>query len=231
MSLVDDIAQTLSEQPKAEQQIFAGTINSVSPLTVTLDGSGVALPCLAFGQITLTVSRRVGLIKIGSDLVIVGSFGNDTILTDGIVIPGAIQWGSASTVVSPVGTLTWASASTFVGLGVGVAFKAPPSGNVDIKFSAQLIINTAGAGVTVAPHLRTGSVVGSGTDWAVADTTRCIEFGGPSTVAGDWYLGGSFRTMTGLTPGADYNVELRHRSNPAGNGDTNKHIVSVIPVL
>lgn len=231
MSLADDINQAMSEQTPQSQNIFAGTINTVDPLTVTLDGSGVALPCLVFGQVTLTESRRVGIIKVGADLVVFGSFGDDTILRGSLHVPDELTWGVATTLPSSVGTLLNAASTGFVAIGIGVVFKAPPSGQVNIHFAAQLIIHTANASVTVSPHVKYGTSIGAGSDIVTANNTHCIELEGPSTLAGDSINVGSFRFINGLIPGDSYNVELRHKSSPAGTGDTNKHRVLVVPVL
>jgi hypothetical protein len=238
MALADDISQAMAEQPGAPQQIFAGTVNSVDPLTVTLDGSGVALPCLAFGHVTLTETRRVGVIKLGADLVVVGSYGNDTILKGSLTVPGtvgitgAITYGLAVAQTAGPTSLTAAPSSGFTNLGpTGIAFKAPPSGKMLIKWSGKVIVTTAGGSACMSVHTRNGSTIGSGSDYAVADDVRCIEIGGPTSAVGAYITSSSFRLFGGLTPGNDYNVELRHKSLPSGTGSTDKGIISVIPVL
>lgn len=238
MALADDISQAMGEQPAPAQQIFAGTVNTVSPLTVTLDGSGVALPCLVFGHVTLTESRRVAVLKVGADLVVVGSHGTDTILKGSLTVPGtvaitgAITYGSAVAQTAGPTSLTPAPSSSFTNLGpTGIAFKAPPSGKMLVEFSGKVIVTTAGGSACLSVHTRNGDVIGSGTDYAVADDVRCIEIGGPTSAVGAYLTAGSYRLFGGLTPGSDYNVELRHKSLPSGTGSTDKGLISVIPVL
>lgn len=105
----------------------------------------------------------------------------------------------------------------------GIAFVAPPSGKVWVTVSGGVIATlTAGATrrIELSWELREGSTVGSGSVITAADLGRALaaEVGATSgDVAG---VHGSHRTqVSGLTPGAAYNVRTMHRAN-IGNSVT-----------
>jgi hypothetical protein len=93
---------------------------------------------------------------------------------------------------------------------VGTAFVAPTSGSVVINWGARanLNINTA-LQIRVSAEVRTGSTVGSGTVVAAANDGWAIEVGQSTNNR----LGTNrARPVTGLTPGATYNVSLWHKN-------------------
>jgi hypothetical protein len=105
----------------------------------------------------------------------------------------------------------------------GVAFMAPTTGRVLLKYGAQ-IINGATPSSIVAPVIREGGTVGSGTSVLAAADDNAVSAVGAT--------GGSrFREklVTGLTPGATYNVRLEHRVSSASTGSVLRRVVIVAP--
>jgi hypothetical protein len=89
-------------------------------------------------------------------------------------------------------------------------FVAPASGKVDIYNTAQLG-NSSSANLSIcAVEVKTGAVVGSGTTVLAAATTHGLYCG--STVRATVVT-----TVSGLTPGATYNVQQKF-ANTAGTG-------------
>jgi len=88
----------------------------------------------------------------------------------------------------------------------GIAFTAPTTGRVEIKFGGNAFNDTAAQFTAISPVVRTGSTVGAGTVFqAASDDTAVVNTGtNPVNVS---------RTdlITGLTPGDVYNVRLEHR--------------------
>lgn len=110
---------------------------------------------------------------------------------------------------------------------VGVAFTAPTSGAVDLDFRGQ-ILNSVATNVTfISPVVRTGSTIGSGTTVLAANDGRAMCCGITSANPGQSFVG-AFCSVTGLTPGSAYNVQLEHRVN-AGTGRTLLGEVRVSP--
>jgi hypothetical protein len=242
MSLADDITQAIdeSEQAKDTRIIWPAVVNTVDPLTVTIDGSGASVPCKAFGGLTLTPNRRIGVIMLGTDLVVFGAFGSDVTfedltLSDDLIVMDTtylnkIQWGLANPAISKAtgtsGNLT-APNTTFTSMGLGMTFVAPPSGRVDVKFGARVYTTTANGSCCVSPYVKVGNVIDSGADHATPNDVYAVELFAPTT--GAYFTGGASRLIEGLTSGVTYNVNLYHKSSPAGSGGSTKGTVSVIP--
>lgn len=108
----------------------------------------------------------------------------------------------------------------------GVAFVAPYSGRVTIEFGAEMHNGTATASVNVAPVVREGGVVGSGTTTVAADAKNAVRNVGNVNNSGFRY--GVPVPVDGLVPGDTYNVRLEHRVN-TGTGNISNRVVVVRP--
>lgn len=104
----------------------------------------------------------------------------------------------------------------------GTAFLAPFTGRVNIWYSAD-VDNTGANSSTVAPVIREGAVVGSGSvTFAATLDTALIGVGTDEVRAGCHIL------FEGLVPGDTYNVRLEHRVS-AGTGTFQRRAVVVGP--
>lgn len=104
----------------------------------------------------------------------------------------------------------------------GVAFIAPATGRVKIHHAALASNSTTGS-TDVAPAVRTGSTVGSGTVFvAASNNNRVTKVGTGAIRAGVTSL------ITGLTPGSAYNVRLEHKVS-TGVGTVAERTVVVEP--
>jgi hypothetical protein len=113
---------------------------------------------------------------------------------------------------------------------VGTSFVAPLSGIVFVTVDAHLEENTNGNAAYCGFELRSGGTVGSGTvivaastDWSVG-TSNSVAAGGAARVNGM-----KRRLITGLTPGATYNVRTMHLTTPAGSVDVFFRAITVEP--
>jgi hypothetical protein len=104
----------------------------------------------------------------------------------------------------------------------GVAFVACSTGRALIWHAAQLD-NSTTAATRVAPVVRTGSTVGSGSSVVAASDSNAIV--GQGTDAARF---GAAVFVEGLTPGDSYNVRLEHRTT-AGTGTVSLRTVIVSP--
>lgn len=122
------------------------------------------------------------------------------------------------------------TASAGVYSNCGAVFIAPPSGRVLINARCQLYNSVASTTSYLAPEVREGGVIGSGTVFqAAADTVAIGSAAVAGTNPGLGFRG--FSTMiTGLTPGSTYNVRLLHRVT-ANTGRTLIREIIVIPSL
>lgn len=105
----------------------------------------------------------------------------------------------------------------------GVAFVACATGRAVIHYAGDLDNDGASGATEVAPFVRTGSTVGSGTTVVAASSDDAIRNIGTSNVR---Y--GAHRFVSGLTPGSSYNVRLEHRVS-GGIGTIQRRIVTVEP--
>ncbi|MDQ7910266.1 hypothetical protein RB614_37810 [Phytohabitans sp. ZYX-F-186] len=144
-------------------------------------------------------------------------------LRAGTVITGTDVPTMVSAIVtgleSPTSTSFIAGSAT-----CGVAFVAPTTGRVLIEWRANLD-NSTNAFTIVAPEVRTGSSVGSGTVvLAASDVNALYGFGTNE-------LGfGCFVPLDGLTPGESYNVRLMHRVTSGTGTIQNSREVIVLPL-
>lgn len=106
----------------------------------------------------------------------------------------------------------------------GVAFIAPPSGNVTIHWSVELK-NSASNATGCSPAVRTGTTVGSGSNVLVASFDYAIR-----NDSVDFLRAGSTYLLTGLTAGTQYNVSLEQIVT-AGTGTFARRAVQVVPIV
>jgi hypothetical protein len=104
----------------------------------------------------------------------------------------------------------------------GVVFVAPTTGRVVIHTSAQ-IVNSTTAATRVAPVVRTGGTIGSGTVVQAGIDGNAVVVQGTNSIR----LGTSV-LISGLTPGDTYNVRLEHRVT-TGTGTASLRTVVVDP--
>lgn len=105
----------------------------------------------------------------------------------------------------------------------GLAFVGPASGTVLILYVANLDNGTALAATNVAPVVRDGSVVGSGSTILAASLNTSIRnVGTEDRRFGAHYL------LEGLTAGTAYNVRLEHRVS-GNTGTIQYREVTVVP--
>lgn len=129
---------------------------------------------------------------------------------DSVEIAGGLKvTGNATTVDTQVtsGTTTSTSytATLTGGTACGLAFTAPPSGQVLVHNNCRLV--NSGIFLTFCTiRVRTGSSIGSGSDVvATSDENAVTVYATTEARIGNTYL------VTGLTPGSSYNVQQLFR--------------------
>ena len=105
-----------------------------------------------------------------------------------------------------------------------VVFTACTTGRAMVEYHASLDNNTSTASTNVAPYVRTGAVVGSGTDVEVPTLELAVR-----NIGTDERSYGSHLMLSGLTPGNSYNVRLEHRVS-GGIGTVQYRRVAVFPL-
>jgi hypothetical protein len=112
----------------------------------------------------------------------------------------------------------------------GTDFVAPASGpdgstgTVLLLYAANLDNGTGTAATNLAPVVRTGATVGSGSTILAASLNICIR-----NIGTDDRRYGAHYLLEGLTPGSAYNVRLEHRVS-GGTGTIQYRDVAVVPV-
>lgn len=108
----------------------------------------------------------------------------------------------------------------------GCAFTAPESGKISVQWAAGGSVSAAGF-MLISFEIRTGATVGSGTVvWPASDNIQ-IQYTATSETSGS-----TFYPVTGLTPGADYNIRLMYRTITSSvTGTINRPRVAVSPML
>ena len=102
---------------------------------------------------------------------------------------------------------------------VGVAFTAPPDGIVVVHWHARIENNNSGGGTLVSVGVREGAILGSGTDHTTASDSFAIENSRSGAGNSSRHGAGTFRVITGLTPGDFYNAVVEHRITTGTTGD------------
>jgi hypothetical protein len=230
-----------------------GTGFTVQGFTIREGGS------LGAGDTVLAAADSRSLLVLGTDLVTAGKTLLVTGLTPGsaynavlsyrrvtagnasidrrllLVRPAGIQGGlpgsviqgepvAASDVEDTSDTSTSTAYTTADMTACGTSFVAAPSGKALVHISAR-IDNSGATSCFVSFEVRQGGVVGSGTVDLAADDTRAIKILQINQIMG----GGTF-TVTGLTAGNTYNVQMMHRVTGGTGTLENRHIV-VEPVF
>lgn len=106
----------------------------------------------------------------------------------------------------------------------GVAFTGPASQAVVLLYNANLDNGTALAATNVAPVVRDGSVVGSGSTILAASLNIALR-----NVGTEDRRFGAHYFLEGLTTGDAYNVRLEHRVS-GNTGTVSFRNVTVVPV-
>lgn len=100
-----------------------------------------------------------------------------------------------------VGTTTSTTGAAMGARGGSGFFKAPPSGVVKIDYGGQTKASADGAYAGVGIEVRSGSTVGSGSIVRAYSVNDAVL-----NYFGQWQFGMTTTVLTGLTPGANYNV-------------------------
>ena len=118
----------------------------------------------------------------------------------------------------------------------GVVFVGPPSGVVRVYFRGHLGNNAVAAGSVgqtasnMSDYVRTGTTIGAGGDFLVPSDDRSTIYAQNGTNAGTKYASdGVSHLVTGLTPGASYNVVTVFKA-VLGTAAVAKRWISVDPI-
>ena len=117
------------------------------------------------------------------------------------------------------GSTTYTSTLTG-GVACGTAFVAPASGVVNIHYTSE--VNNTGGYTFATIRVRTGGVVGSGSDFLAVSDNDAVFHNTNIRV-------GATRRLAGLAAGSTYNVQLLHKVT-AGTGTVGKKEVGVTPL-
>lgn len=96
--------------------------------------------------------------------------------------------------------------------GAGLAFTAPSSGRVKVTVGGMCKAHAAGAIAYVSFEIRSGSTLRSGTTIVPTNIVQAV----PNYDSSNWAGGSRVRLITGLSPGAAYNVYTTCYSAGAG---------------
>ncbi len=218
-SMEDDIDEAITRaiDGAKTQTVWSGTIITTNPLTVQLDGSGVAIECLAGDFVSIVEQRRCIVQQVGAQLVVTTTFGQAQLntltvatltATDRIDVPlykpvygvgGSDSSLSLTSTITPLATPAYA------------VFTAPPTQDVLITLNARIYnVTNAGTGCTiyVSYEVRTGSTVGSGTLVVSHQNGRAIGIRTPNADYG-FIAAGRTDPFT-LTAGAVYNAQVTY---------------------
>src|SRR5690606_2822805 len=110
----------------------------------------------------------------------------------------------------------------------GVAFVAPTTGRVLVKLAGYVRSSAANSAALVAPVIREGATVGSGTVVVSGSDLNSIQVSGSGSNT-DGHRVGAEALIEGLTPGAIYNVRLEHRVSGSTTGTVTRRTVIVAP--
>jgi hypothetical protein len=147
------------------------------------------------------------------------------------VVPVTQQFATGATVTTTQNTSGSTTSTTYTatltgGTTCSFSFVAPPSGQVMVHNTTNLS-NSLTSGVLMSFEIRTGAVVGSGTVVQAADDQNSNQSSG---VAGVGNRATVSTPVTGLTPGATYNIRQMFRVS-AGTGTYISKRLTVVPLF
>lgn len=105
----------------------------------------------------------------------------------------------------------------------GTVFVAPGSGKVIVMLRSSVAPAAGPASAWMSPSIRLGNSLGSGTVFQAASDSYALML----AVTGSADIGTQFE-ITGLTPGAEYNAELQHRTS-AGTSFWSRREIIISP--
>jgi hypothetical protein len=124
---------------------------------------------------------------------------------------------------------TTATAGTNV---CGVAFTAPASGTVLVHWKADFWSAIADKVSFVSMEVRSGATLGGGSVVVASNSNDALKVSGSVTTGVEARIGaGTYRLITGLTPGSSYHVRLMHFTESGGNITVFFRSVLVQPML
>lgn len=114
----------------------------------------------------------------------------------------------------------------------GGTFVAPASGEVYITVGGSVFSSTNGYMAVLSYEVRAGATLGQGSVILANDYRRAVHTGAGVNTGGSSRVGGSHRRkLSGLTPGAFYNVQTKHWvDGSGGTGQVNARSLLVEPV-
>lgn len=209
------LAETVAGSPE-RNNVRVGTLGSTDPdLEINLAGGVVINPGLLMG-ITPPAGLPLAMIRQDSTWLVLGVVGSPR---NAVHAVSNVQLTTVATITNTVFSPTAGGLPT-----CGVAFHAPPTGNVMVHWVAEL--STGTSFVLVSWGVRTGLVVGSGTAVLAPSDDRTVRHGA-TTVS----RFGASHLLTGLTPGDPYNLSLEHRVAAAVNSSVGRREVQVVPAF
>lgn len=111
---------------------------------------------------------------------------------------------------------------------LGFSFTAPPKGKIWVTISGHVQTSLDGHWTELGWAIRSGGTVGSGTDFLTAGNFRTIRVGDSVNAGSPTQLSaGNRRPVSGLTPGAIYNIRAEFRTSSGGNGTINDRFLGV----
>lgn len=213
---------------QARDTVGWATVTDIGPLRIRRDGEDDPLPVTPDTLIgPLSVSDRVWVGLATNDdsafrarrVIVIGRAGGveaelddheDRIidLESAVCVEDVENASGTTTSTSYTATLSGGGAAA-----CGIAFVAPASGTVLIHNNCTISNNTAAVATHCTVRVRTGNSIGSGSDVLAASDTNAVQHPGTSP-----FRAGATKLLTGLTPGADYNVQQVFRVASASTG-------------
>lgn len=113
----------------------------------------------------------------------------------------------------------YSSATPTAGTNVcGVAFTAPASGSVMVFWHSDFWASQTDKVSFVSCEVRSGASIGGGSVVAAANSNDALKVAGTVTAGVEARIAaGTWRLITGLTPGSSYHVRLMHFTEASGN--------------
>jgi hypothetical protein len=192
-------------------------VNTDGTVDVTLSGVMVENVAVLSGAV-VAEGTVVQILTYRGGLLVLGAAGPAS-------VPAQLLSGNVNSGNATPGTTFTNTISTGVH---GVAFIAPPSGQVWITGRAVARNDTANGFVLMDYEVRAGSTPGSGSVVRASDNDTAAVF--ESSVAGQEATLPVGGLITGLTPGGEYNTSLTYAAGTAGHVvQYNRRYIAALP--
>lgn len=193
-----------------------------SPQSIVASVTNLAARVILYGQSSQSLIDNTIIELVANTTIIDGQVQLGSIGAESVTLPSTNFTNGTTTSTSFTNTLTTTGIH-------GIAFVAPPSGEVNVIGRATAANSIAGSYAVLDFEVRQGPAVGSGTVVRASDNFEACFV--QAATAGNQGPAVTTALVSGLTPGSVYNAALTYQIATSGTASYNRRHIIVTPVV